>query len=288
MKFYVSIIAVFLLITSCKKEQPLIGEAKDPCDCLTEQRSTFFMGEKFGDQRIDLDTVNMPVFYADGDSNNFDDINDVFVYFESDYEDALSYTWEVGSNSTQIFDQSFGLFFQDTTTINVRLIVTSEPNTDCFPNDDGIDTVDRILTITNPSPHPLWGEYEGYLEENPSDIFTIEIDTLTRFFSFLTPPYNCSEVIKNLPQGKVNPVSIIRAFGSASYAFEGLGDVPPPYDDITHIGQSSTSIFNQTSRGLFNPETDEIRITYYTREIITSFQLGTDYTEHVFVGTKIQ
>jgi hypothetical protein len=284
--FILAVIVAPLFFWGCKKVQPEIDDPKDVCACLEEQRSTFFMGEKFGDLRIDLDTIIMPVYYADGDPANFDSINDTYVYFESNYEGALSYEWQVGSNPTTQNAQSFGLYFNGDYQIPVRLILTTEPNTDCFPNDDGIDTIQRILRITNVTPSPLWGEYYGYSTENPYEFFTIEIDTMTRYFSFFTPPNVCHEVIKNLPNGKINPIAFNRNFGSSSYCFEGLGDTYAPYNDIVYVGQPS-SFFPEQSRGIYDREKNELRITYYTKEIIDQWTLGGDWVEKTFVGKKL-
>lgn len=244
------------------------------------------MGEKFGDLNIDLDTIIMPVIYADGDPANFDSINDVYVFFSANYDDALSYEWQVGNNTTSQTTKEFGLYFTDTMTINVRLIMTSTPNTKCFPNDDGIDTIDRVLSIRNVQPHPMWGTYSGHTTDNPNVDFTIEIDTLTRYSSQQSL-FLCQEVIKNLPNGKVNPVAFSRVLGSASYSFIGLGDVPPPYNDIIYVGQPNTSIFAQSSRGVYDPKTGEIRITYFTKDILSSTQLSGSFTEHTFIGKKL-
>lgn len=283
--FFLAILLSVLFI-GCKKVQPNMPEPSNICDCLKEQRSTFFMGEKFGEEKIDLDTIIMPVYFADGNPANFDSINDTYVYFDANYSDAISYEWKVGNDPTLKTTKSFGLYFSGPVDISVRLVMKSKPNTVCIPGDDGIDTIYRNLTITNVTPSPLWGSYYGSSSEAPNDYFTIEIDTLTRFFSFLTPPYACNEVIKNLPNGKINPVSFIRQLGSSSYCFEGMGDQTPPYNDIIHV-ESISSYFPERCRGIYDPKTEEIKITYFTREIITPFQLGSEFTERVFIGKKI-
>jgi hypothetical protein len=286
MKFYVPIIAALLLVTSCKKEQPFIGETKDICECLKEKRSSFFMGERFGEQNIDLDTIVMPVFYADGNPANFDSINDVYIEFEAPYEDALSYEWWVGSDPTPKTERSFGLYFDDTMTIAVTLIMTSPINEQCIPGDDGMDTISRVLSIKNVSPHPMWGSYYGYDLEDPNNPYTIEIDTMTQYFSFLTPPYACREVIKNLPEGKINPIFFVRDFGYTTRSFLGTGFQSAPYNDIIYVGDKPTGLFEDQTRGIYDPETNQITITYFTRDIISPTQLSEEYTRHVFVGTK--
>jgi hypothetical protein len=84
----------------------------------------------------------------------------------------------------------------------------------------------------------------------------------------------------------MRPVSIGRQFGSMTYSFQGCADAPGPYNDIIYV-EDINSLFENSTRGIFNPVDNTIRITYYTREIIDQFQLGSEYQEHVFVGTKL-
>lgn len=281
-------ILVFTLFFSCKKRvQPDMMDVQNACDCLIKQRSTFFMGEKFGEQYIDLDTVIMPVGFGDGNPANFDYINYTYITFKANNPDALSYEWQVGNNSTSQNSKEFSLYFLDSVNqMPVRLIMTSKPNKKCIPDDDGIDTIVRYLHIKNKLPHPMWGKYYGFSSESPNDYFTIEIDTLTMYNPIWTSPYSCGEVIKNLPNGKVFPLIIGKELGSASYCIEGLGDTYPPYNDLIYVEDKSAE-FNNRCRAYYNRFSKEIEIIYFTREIIDPFNLGMVYTKKIFKGKKI-
>ncbi len=62
-------------------------------------------------------------------------------------QEAESYTWRIG-NDTRVWNtRSVTLSFQNPTEVNVVLAVSSTPNTDCFPLDNGLDTVLKRLVV---------------------------------------------------------------------------------------------------------------------------------------------
>lgn len=109
--FIVLVFIVPFLFLGCKKVQPEMNEAQNVCDCLKEQRSTFFMGELYGDVQIDLDTVIMPIAFGDGNPANFQYINYTYITFSSNNPNALSYEWQVGNNSTTQTTKEFSLIW---------------------------------------------------------------------------------------------------------------------------------------------------------------------------------
>lgn len=278
---------MILVLFGCKKiEQPTLTESNDPCDCLIKQRSTFFMGEKFGEQYIDLDTIIMPVGLGDGNPANFDYINYTYVTFKANNPSALSYEWQVGNNSTSQTSKEFSLYFLDSVSqMPVRLIMKSKPNKNCIPNDDGIDTIVRYLNIKNKLPHPMWGKYYGFSSEAPNDYFIIEIDT-AQFPITVFGESVLAEVVYNLPKGKTKPFAFGKDLGSASFCYIGAEDNLPPYTDLIYVGNKSED-FENKCRSYYNRKTKEIEIIYYTKEIITPFNLGTVFTKKIFKGKKI-
>lgn len=286
-KMTMLLVVALALVLGCKKKvQPDMGGAQNACDCLKEQRSSFFMGEIYGEQYIDLDTVIMPIYYSDGNPANYQYINYTYITFKSNNPNALSYEWQVGSNSTSQTVREFSLYFLDSLDqLPVRLITKSKPNTKCIPNDDGIDTIIRYLNIKNMLPNPMWGKYYGYSSEAPNDYFTIEIDT-AQFPITVVGDSSLAEVVYNLPNGKHKPFAFGRELGSASYCFVGAGDNLPPYNDLFYVGDKSLDFSNQC-RAYYNRFTKEIEIIYFTREIIDQYYLSNTYTRKVFKGKKI-
>jgi len=286
---------MLLVVLACKKiEQPEMDATQDPCDCLEQQRTTFSMGEKFGPEFIDLDTIYKPMNYGDGNPANFYPQTYAYVYFSANYKDAISYEWQVGQNPTTQTTADFGLYFtQLVDNLPVRLIIKSKPNKKCFPNDDGIDTIYRYLTIQCPILPPIVGKYEGSLQSNPNEKFVIEFDTLTRYYSLWNSNV-CGIVCKNLPNGKIKPLTVGSDLGGGSYSFflgEFEGDIPHD-DDIIYvkddIGGWINGYFHERSRGIYDRKTKEIKIWFFTKEVINATTLSQDVTAEIFIGKRIQ
>lgn len=281
-------LAVLLVVFGCKKiEQPFLGSNLD-CSCAKEVNAEFKMGEKFGEQFIELDTIAMPINYFDGNPANFGYINTVYVYFSANTDNAISYEWQVGSNSISQTTKDFGLYFTDTIgTIPVRLIVRAKPNLMCFPDDDGIDTIVKYLTIRNVLPDPLKGKYYGYNTNDPSNYFTIEIDTArvpgtspTGFFVGLC--------MKNLPNGNQNWVPVGDDLGSTTRCFVRAGGLGQPYTGNFVVYDEDYFFFEKSTVGLYDPSTNKITIHYYSAPVIGPLTLGTPFPKRTFIGTKIQ
>lgn len=61
--------------------------------------------------------------------------------------------------------------------IPVQLIVKYAPDKKCFPNDDGIDTLQKSFHILDYAKLAAWvGTFQGYSEDNPSHIFDVTIN----------------------------------------------------------------------------------------------------------------
>ena len=283
------ILCAFALLTSCRKEQPSMNENNN-CGCAKEVSADFQMGEKFGEEFLELDTIAMPIRYNDGNPANFQYETDVYVYFSANIKNAISYEWQVGANSITQSTKDFGLYFTDTIgTIPVRLIVHAKPNLICFPNDDGVDTVIKYLTIRNVQPDPLTGKYSGYNTNDPAHVFTIEIDT-TRINVPTSPfGYYVGLGIKNLPDGNHDWFFVGDALGSMTRCFTNAGEIPgQPYTGNIIVYDENQSIFNQSTVGIYDPKTNKITINYYSVPVINQFTLGTPFPKRTFIGTKIQ
>ncbi len=287
-KLFVFFLA-FVVVSACKKEQPQ-PDASLNCDCAKEVSADFKMGEKFGTQFIELDTIAMPIDYADGNPANFDYFNTVLVYFSADYTNALSYEWQIGNNSTVQTTKDVSLYFNDTVNhLPVRLIVHAKPNLICFPDDDGVDTIVKYLTIKHMPPDPLKGKYYGYNTDNPGHYFMIEIDTTTFHNDAMLPPNLCSLSIKNLPEGKSMPAAINKAMGCATYGFRAVSGIEEvqPYTSNVILYNEEVMIFEQSTRGFYDHKKNELIIDYYSAPVVDQFHLGPAYPARRFIGKRI-
>jgi hypothetical protein len=282
-------IICFGVLFSCKKIQPNMSDVKIACDCAKEVSADFLMGEKYGETLIDEDTVFMPIDFVDGNPMNFDYSNYVCIYFAADIQNAISYEWQVGNNSITQSDKEFSLYFNDTIgTIQVRLIVHANPNLKCFPNDDGIDTIIKSLTIKNSKTIPMAGKYYGCNTNDPDHFFTIEIDTVTTINSIAIPAKTCNLSIYNLPEGKQKWVNLIRSIGSYSFCFNAVSDeYYQPYPANYLLYNENSNFFEKSTRGIYNRNTKEIIIDYYSVPVIDNLNLGTPFPQRRFVGKLI-
>lgn len=182
MKSFILFVSIFIFLASCKKEQPKLSSLQEDCGCAKEVSANFKMGQFASNSVIaknfvETDTIHMYVDYAFGDPNYYNLIS-TQVSFVADIQDAISYQWQVGSNSIQQTTNSFTLTFGDTIgTMPVRLILHAKPNLICNPNDDGYDTITKFLTLKHFKDFPLKGKYEGYNTLNPTVKYVVEIDT---------------------------------------------------------------------------------------------------------------
>ncbi len=166
--FITSILVVFLF--SCKKEvQPALQDLD--CSCAKEVSADFMMEETYAygyewETRIDTDTI----YYNK---------NVVFTALEENAE----YTWLIGSEI--ISEKTVARYFNQSLagqTIPIKLIVKKKPNLICFPEDDGIDTLEKNLYIssedwTNVYDYPNY-RFEGTFrmkEKNATDSIDITV-----------------------------------------------------------------------------------------------------------------
>lgn len=102
-------------------------------------------------------------------------ITDNFVVFRAD-SNYLSYDWKIGDDPRTFTTNEVSLFFREPiSNLPIRLIAKWIPNKKCFPEDDGIDTVYKYLSVIDKKENPIFGKYEGANKSNPNDIFRIEI-----------------------------------------------------------------------------------------------------------------
>ena len=102
------------------------------------------------------------------------------IYFEAVQQDADSFIWKIGNEVEPRYGKQINVTFPDNlrgTTFNVRLIVKRKPNTSCFPNDDGIDTVTRKFYFVRFNESLSWeGTYYGSDDDKPDSMYTIVLE----------------------------------------------------------------------------------------------------------------
>ena len=110
-----------------------------------------------------------------GETLDTDTITTYGVQFTA-LEEGAEYEWHIGSEvlkGKSVTRTNFPQF----ATYPITLIVKKTPNTACFPNDDGRDTVTRNMYAGSWLVHtPFFGKFKGTVT-NPNDTLTIDIHT---------------------------------------------------------------------------------------------------------------
>lgn len=163
------LLTMFLIPACGDDEMPA-----DPCDGKAPFRANFEIGEVIGDTPFVTDTVVRS-----------------YVTFSAEVGYG-SYRWFIGTDTTARTQREFTLRFDDAFIgqhFTVTLVATKPFYDNCFPEDDGIDTLSKTFYLAcselwdvcvNGYPDfalgfPYEGKYEGYLSDAPDHRFTVQI-----------------------------------------------------------------------------------------------------------------
>ncbi len=181
---------------------------EDPCEGVEEVAADFKMEYSLGlneDRKwFEADTI----------------LKYRYVRFKAlgDYD---SVRWKIGLDPRTFSEKVFSLQFDNPDVIQVRMIGFKKPNLDCFPNDNGIDTISKQLVIVPKEEALVLGDYKGYFLSEPDSSFTLMIKWDTGL------PY-----IHELPKGCVHsPVQGLITAGYKNFKmakFDTGGPCPFP------------------------------------------------------------
>ncbi|CAG5086957.1 hypothetical protein [Parvicella tangerina] len=168
-----TLLTILLVLSSCGKEQPpVMEEAEDPCDCATEVSAEFEILEilaPFGNWESDIRTSTDVI------------LSQKNVEFKAKMENADHYTWYIG---TEVLDtRSVIRYFDDAQVgqqITVSLAVRSEPNINCFPNDDGYDSISKTFEVMYKCDSALMEGWFRVAPEGSADSLDIGFDIRLR------------------------------------------------------------------------------------------------------------
>jgi hypothetical protein len=167
--FILVLLLALIILTGCQEKSNPVKP--DPCEGKIPVSAEFHIYEQPGYipdewELYDTDTLNTTsiLFVAIGHADE--------------------YEWYIGSeilNGKSVFRQNFPRGVK----IPIMMIARGVPDTACFPYDDGIDTLMRILYVNRIMENYVpcifefdlfSGDYTGYNLDNPKDTFTITID----------------------------------------------------------------------------------------------------------------
>lgn len=147
------IVIVLSLSYSCKHKE-------DPCAKTPKPSITFY--EDIGDLSK-TDTVLEQALVQFTAPDGFD-----------------SYEWKIAYDDRTFNGKKISLRFMegDLGTFPVRLITRRAPNTDCNPNDTGIDTVRRNITVVKPEQAKIAGKYKGKTLNSQEAEYVVEVKVI--------------------------------------------------------------------------------------------------------------
>jgi hypothetical protein len=195
--FMIAILTAFCLFDNCSETPP---ESSDPCAGKQPVTAEFEIYEQ-----LSYDSI----FVADTTMKG----NVVYFIAKSNY---YEYEWKIGTMDSVFTSKAVALrFIEPYNKIEVRLIVRSMPDTLCFPDDDGIDTLIKYLTVVPwQGGSALIGRYKGINLDSPLDTFVVEIgyqevyenDKLIAYFYYVNNiPNGCISKVKEIlyPDGNI-------------------------------------------------------------------------------------
>ena len=96
------------------------------------------------------------------------------VKLHANEEEAFTYKWIIGADTiySQEYTFQFSTDFYDQI-IPLKLIIYKEPDTECWPDDNGRDTLTRYVHVQSLCTSSRLGLYYGAWEDAPQDSFYI-------------------------------------------------------------------------------------------------------------------
>lgn len=159
---------LFILLTGCLvflsncKPEP---EPSDPCEGKSLPAANFILAEKLEGEERYFETDKIIYTW------------DLYLRGPDGYDE---YLWQVGTNPNWSTEKNAKVgFSQPEGVLKVRLIAKRKPMTDCFPNDDGIDTIEKFIEVidkvdnNNNWNSALTGYWEGKSTQFGDTIYTI-------------------------------------------------------------------------------------------------------------------
>ena len=181
---------LLLAAPACRRDAP--APEPDPCRTALANPLTFRILENYGTPTPDTA------------------FNKQTITFEAPDSLYTSYAWQIGSDPRTFDKRTVSLYFPDAppSTLAVRLIARRPPNTRCFSQDDGLDTLTRTLTLVPrrfARPAPIYGRFLGSNADAPQDTFSIRVFQAP---PFTTPPDPLAapyDYLRNLGRGCQSP-----------------------------------------------------------------------------------
>jgi len=200
------LLAVLVVVTACHKDQPEMNmNISNPCDLAHEVSAEFDILEITGQAGSILEKTTL---------------TDTILHTKSvrfiAKDSTADYTWYIGSEI--ITERSFVRYFDNSLSgqdITVTLVVKKDPNHFCLPNDDGYDSISKVLHVSQypilTPPTKDYGSLEGVYRvksEHKVDSFDVVFDGghsgATQTFDIYNYDGNGSDCVGNAYINNIN------------------------------------------------------------------------------------
>ncbi len=255
------------LSQACKRKDPCIVQKPTSADF---RAYTIFEYPIYGENK-EISTTNIKV-----EAEEF-----FFGYnpvtFEAIDSTADEYNWKVGLSDEVYTQRKFSLIFkrpdvQPGELINIQLIVKKKPNKECFPDDDGVDTVTKAIRFISGEQSPFIGRFYGADDKDPNNFYTIEIKS--QYFPQIDETYN---VLYGLNKTTCD-VPIASVGGNTKYAL--LREIPVRLPDCLPF-----FILNGNGLATLSDDKQDITIEYLPR---TNYTDPNSKIKKIFKGKRVQ
>ncbi len=159
---FIILFATLIFLTGCPNDDPV---KPDPCAGKKPVTAEIKVMQKVInyieniDEWIETDTVPISKFVA------FEAVGE-YQYYE----------WQILGDTTKYYNRRQTFMFDKVWgELTIRLIVRKQPDTLCFPTDDGLDTAFKKIIVVKREDLAIYGSYFGYHEGNSLDTFTVDI-----------------------------------------------------------------------------------------------------------------
>ncbi|MFD2785626.1 hypothetical protein ACFSX6_09165 [Hymenobacter rubripertinctus] len=240
-----------LLLAGCRQDK---DPQPNPCAAAQANPLSFRFLENYG-------TPTPDTAYAKQD-----------ITFEGPGAPYTSYEWRVGNDARVFTDRQFSLYFyeKDAGDYRVRLIARRPPNTKCFPNDDGVDTLTQVLSLVPRSfrKGPIYGKFQGSNTDAPKDTFTIRVFQGPNYVYPNDPAVAPYDYLHNIGRGCQSP------YFSIGLTWRGIDFI---------YGRIDFRCLEESGRGYLTTR-DSIRVEY------TQYTSTTDLkrVSRVFLGRRVR
>jgi len=220
----------------------------DPCYCVNEPFGDFYMEES-------VMYVGVGRYIKTDTTLERNDVR--FTVYDKDID---SVKWKIGLDPTYRTNNPQTIYFQDPYgAIEITAIVYKSKVKECFPKNDGIDTVTKTIHVLEWWKAPYFASFTGYHKSDPNHVFTMEIDTSTYApvgWTVFIP------LLRNFPDGF--DMSIPKSDSNQYH----------PYAEVSYTGFILTSTYVYGNMRAYYSNNGKIEIDYYQNDVIQ------------FVGTK--